>query len=360
MDSRIIDLGIIWVIILMTLVFMFSRERLSRKKQITFSVFLCLVFVTFGVFRNLGLDLPNYKTMYATHLTRYTVSTLSSVDPSLLSYEPLNYVIGSIFGKSGFRAYLFVLTTFTSVLALLLSCKQKNPILYFGSFVILNIFAIDQTRQFGAEGFILLSYFCQGTLFAVIIACFSGLLHYGTFPAVISVLLRNRRFSQVGILGLTVFGIAVFYFASGVVLDHLGDLDGGLSLASRADAYISGGFYSATNAIRLIAQFFPPLAMLAFAIYFSAKYPDSELDYQKRWVLRSVKIAGVVFVCILVGMQSDVLSVRLFGAITIGIFLLFGHALENAMNKNVFTGIQVLLVTLNVLSTAYYFYIFIA
>lgn len=354
MDSRIAEMALLWFLLLVALVSLLQYRSLDRKSQKGCALVFCLVVSFLSAVRSIGLDLPNYEMLYHQYLVWFSPTPEQLAGIFDRAYEPLNYFIAYFAGPEGFRLYIFICAAFTNCIALLLSCRRKNPLLYFAIFILLNLFFVDQTRQFFAEGFILLSFLVSKPFFAIVVALCAGLAHYGTLPAAALTIFRNHKVSQVGLLmlGLTI-GLLAFLVIRVFDFGSLGGIE------TRLEAYTGGEFYSATNAVRFLSIFFYPITMIVFVAIFARGGLVKNADMHVRYAYNNAVIASIAFVSLLLFLQSDVLSSRLFGALSIGNFLLIGYFLENKGGRQNISLSALWLVVLNVVSSAYYFYMFV-
>lgn len=360
MDFRILELAFLWLYILVIVMLMLQYSKFTKRWQVKISIGLCIVFTVYYAVRNLGLDLPNYALMYANHFARTTVEGLTSESLLSNSYEPGNYILGYFLGVSGFRIYLLLLTLFTCLVAAIISSKQDNPLLYYGSFLLLNCFSPDQTRQFGAEGFLLLSYLIPNTLFAFIVAMLSGIFHYGAMPASLAILLRGKKLSQVAVLAFIVLGIPLCAVLMALIPDLFANIEGLSTVGSKVGTYSTRGLYATTDLVRLVTQFLPSIMSICFIVYFSSRFKVNELGKLQKWALNSGKIAAIFFMILLFGAQSDAMATRIFSAANIGLFILVGFLMENNATSKCHIGILLWLVFSNILSTSYLFYSFVS
>lgn len=359
MDRRIIEMGIIWLIIILIAVLMLSCRKVSKRMQSRVCLIIAIGLSLLSSVRTIGWDIPNYRELYQFYFVPFwnSFSGLSSFVGR--SYEPLNYLLALLFGQNGFRAYLFVTCVFPLLIAWHISKRYANPLLFFGSFLLINFSTIDQTRQFFASGFLLLGYVASSTVPTLLCNGLTVLAHYGTAPAMVIGFVKKRRPSQCNLLFL---GLIIFF--AGKAMSFIG-ADSVLGvLAGRMSGYFDG-FFSATNILRIIFYFYLPVTSILFLSRLSSsslETTDDSSAEQNRYIIQaenSFLVASVVFVALLLGTGSDVISTRLFYACGIGNFLLVGRYLQSNLKSKAFMPCILWLISLNIAWSAQYFYGFI-
>lgn len=360
MDRRIIEMGIIWVLIIFISILMLSCQKIAREKQVRICFAILITISILSSIRTIGWDIPNYKELYQYYFVPFWDSFHGLESFLNRPYEPLNYFLGLLFGQKGFHLYLLATCAFPLLVVWYISKVYKNPLLFFGSFVLINFATIDQSRQFLASGFTLLSYVLSSLTISFIFLGFTALAHFGSAPAIIIGFAKKRRPSQCNLLFL---GIVIFII--GRVLPYVG-LDSSLGvLAGRMGGYFQG-FFSATNAFRIILYFYLPVTTIIFLTISKTALRTAEAEAEEPFSWRFIQaensylVASVIFVSLLLGTGSDVISTRLFSACGVGNFLLIGRYLERSINSKAFVPCMLWLISINVAWSAQYFYGYIS
>lgn len=356
MDQRIIEMGLIWGLILLVVVLMLSEDRFSKKQQTKIIYCLAIGISVAASIRTIGWDIPNYQVLYRDYFYPfwdYFKDISSFLDQS---YEPLNYILALIFGPNGFQLYLFVTCIFPFFVVCYLSKKQNKPLLFFGTFFLLNLGMIDQSRQFLSSGFTLLSYVATSYAFTFFWLLFATMSHFGVLPSLIIGFFKKRRPSQCNLLFL---GIVIFCIGSLVSSDNLSSLIG--TAAGRMDGYFSG-FFSANNFLRIIMYFYVPVTTIILflshreILQIANHDSDQYRLMQQNQAANSAMVACVVFVALLASTGSDVIATRIYNACAIGNFLVFGKYLETYRNSKKFVLILLWLISVDIVLSSQYFY----
>lgn len=356
MDKRIIEMGLIWCLITLVTILMLAENRFSKKQQTKIIYALAIGISIASSVRTIGWDIPNYQVLYHDYFYPFW-NSFQGIDSFFdKSYEPLNYILALFFGQNGFQLYLLTTCLFPLLVVCYLSKNQKKPLLFFGSFVLLNLGMIDQSRQFFSSGFTLLSYVATSYIATFFWLAFASLAHLGAAPSIVIGFFKKRRPSQCNLL---FFGIVVFCVGLVVSNTNLSSLLG--TAAGRMDGYFEG-FFSANNFLRIIMYFYVPVTTIILLLTHQKILTpandnvDDLKSMQFNQAANSAMIACVVFVALLASTGSDVIATRIFNACAIGNFLIIGRYLEDYRSTKRFTFVLLWLISIDLVLTSQYFY----
>ncbi|WP_294439237.1 EpsG family protein [uncultured Slackia sp.] len=356
MNSKIIEMAIAWLFIAIVVIIALCIDRIDKKRQSQL-IAVCIISTSLMMsFRTLGLDLANYQVLYTTQFVPFWFGNGIN-DIFSQQYEAVNYIMAQLFGASGFRLYLFAMNIIPQILVYMIVRKQAHPFLYYAPFILYYLFLMDQVRQFFAGSFVLLSLFAEGALLSLIVLCGIAFAHFGSIPAMVIGIFKNKMPSQVFLLFL-----AIFIFICGYVISQ-NSVDSGI--LGRLSTYFDDGFSVSVSSlhdiVRLLFALYGPVTLTIFFISNTRRFVtlrDSEssifksaFDYQR--------IAGVIFFALFFATQSEVIAPRLFNIMSFGSFILIGKYLEMSKKKSLLV-VLLWLVSIDLVATLYYFSAFVS
>lgn len=328
MDRRIYEMCAICFLFCTVAILMCVTDKIERRRQLQICFFLSILISFLSTIRSIGWDIQNYQELYSNYFFPFWQLSYDGIT-SLFgrSYEPMNYLLARVFGAHGFRLYLFTTCIIPFLMVYAICRRFEYPLLYFGAFFLINMSCIDTSRQFLAEGFFLGLYLVRGGLKTILLACLVPLTHLGSSPALSALLVKKKGPSQCGFLA-----ILLIIFLSGLLLRFGGTSFLGV-VSGRMNGYVAG-FFTATSFTRLFTTFYPTLSMVSFLLihaqFIIKRYGDEGILGQSS---RFAVFGAVVFIALLFGTGSDVISVRIFQVISVGNFIIIGKYLSGLLVK---------------------------
>lgn len=328
MDRRIYEMCVICFLFCAVAILMCVADRVGRHRQLQICFFLSVLISFLSSIRSIGWDIQNYQELYSNYFFPFWQFSYDGIT-SLFgrSYEPINYLIAKVFGAHGFRLYLFTTCIIPFLMVYAICRKFEKPLLYFGAFFLINMGCIDTSRQFLAEGFFLGLYLVKGNLKTLLLSFLVPLTHLGSTPALSVLLVKKKAPSQCGFLA-----IFLIILLLGMLLRLGGTSFLGVA-SGRMEGYITG-FFTATNITRFFTTFYPTISMILFLLTHAQLviriYGNKDLLGQSS---RFAVFGAVVFIALLCGTGSDVISVRVFQVISVGNFLIIGKYLSGLLEK---------------------------